>query len=108
MLVDNSASVQITELQTEGGDGELDVGGGWRQADSVTQHAAQLQVTPSASVVVRPALTDSVNALLGDVGPENTEYQAKPRDRLEASYLVSKSRTFILVLTPTQPIYRTA
>ena len=70
VLVDHSASVQVTELQTDRGDGQLDVGGGGRQTHALAQHPAQLRVRP-ASVVVGAALTlaHSVDTLLGDVGP---------------------------------------
>ena len=109
--MDHAAGVQVTELQTDRGDGQLDVGGGGRQTHALPQHPAQLRVRP-ASVVVGAALTlaHSVDTLLGYVGPEEDKTSNKtPGWRLDlAPYLVSKSRTFILVLTPTQPIYRTA
>ena len=65
MLVDNSASVQITELQTEGGDGELDVGARPGQRDPVAQHAGDLEVRSTPSVVVCSPLTHPADALLG-------------------------------------------
>ena len=66
VLVENPPCVEVAELQAEGGDGQLDVGGGRGETDSLAQHAVQLQVP----VVTGPALANSVNALLGDVGPE--------------------------------------
>ena len=74
--MDYSAGVEITELQAERGDGQLDVRGGRGQADPLPQHAAQLRVRP-ASVIVCPALTDSVDTLLSYVGPETDKTSNK-------------------------------
>ena len=61
----DSASVEVTKLEAEGGDGELDVGARPGQRDPVAQHAGDLEVSSTSSVVVCSPLTHPADALLG-------------------------------------------
>ena len=65
VLVNDSAGVEVTQLEAEGGDGELDVGARPGQRDPVAQHAGDLEVRSTSSVVVCSPLTHPADALLG-------------------------------------------